>query len=68
MFGRPRRPGVRRGCQVIPDTELVPLRGAVQQRIAEDARTRLGVQNSLRINLTVYSMEADGRKIEEGGP
>jgi hypothetical protein len=51
--------------QVIPDAELIPLREAVQQRIAEDARQRLGIENPLRINLTIQSMEADGRKIEK---
>ena len=51
--------------QVIPDAELIPLREAVQQRIAEDARQRLGIENPLRINLTIHSMEADGKKIEK---
>jgi hypothetical protein len=48
---------------VVPDTDLVPLRDVLQQRIIRDASEKLGIQMPLRVNITVRSVQADERKI-----
>ncbi len=48
---------------VVPDTELVPLRDMLQERIIKDAAAQLGLSMPLRVNIQVRSLEADQAKI-----